>query len=89
MPAFTPKTLKVFVGKRAGMHSYQQQKINEMIVDHALQSGHVVRLKGGDPFIFGRGKEEIEYAEAYGIETTVVPGISSINLPPGTSHLSK
>ena len=76
-----PETLKVFVGKRAGMHSYQQQKINEMIVDHALNRGHVVRLKGGDPFIFGRGKEEIEYAEAYGIETAVVPGISSINLP--------
>ena len=76
-----PDIIKIFVGKRAGMHSYQQQRINEMIVDHALTKGHVVRLKGGDPFIFGRGKEEIEYAESFGIETTVVPGISSINLP--------
>jgi uroporphyrin-III C-methyltransferase len=77
----SPDTLKVFVGKRAGMHSFQQQKINEMIVHHALNQGHVVRLKGGDPFIFGRGKEEIEYAESFGIETDAVPGISSINLP--------
>jgi len=76
-----PATVTIFVGKRAGMHSYQQEKINQMIVDHALSKGHVVRLKGGDPFIFGRGKEEIEYARAYGIETEVVPGISSINLP--------
>ena len=42
--------------------------------------GHVVRLKGGDPFIFARGKEEIDYAESFGISTQVVPGISSINL---------
>lgn len=74
-------TLKIFVGKRAGVHSYQQQQINQMIVDNALTKGHVVRLKGGDPFIFGRGKEEIDYAEAFGIETDVIPGISSINLP--------
>ena len=74
-------TLTIFVGKRAGTHSYQQQKINEMIVDYALNNGHVVRLKGGDPFIFGRGKEEVEYAETYGIQTAVIPGISSINLP--------
>lgn len=74
-------TMKIFVGKRAGMHSYQQQQINQMIIDHALPEGHVVRLKGGDPFIFGRGQEEIEYAQAFGIETELVPGISSINLP--------
>ncbi|MGI9542729.1 MAG: uroporphyrinogen-III C-methyltransferase, partial [Cyclobacteriaceae bacterium] len=43
--------------------------------------GHVVRLKGGDPFIFARGKEELEYADAFGIETEVVLGISSVNLP--------
>lgn len=74
-------TLKIFVGKRAGMHSYQQQQINQLIVDHALTGKHVVRLKGGDPFIFGRGREEIEYAEALGIECRAIPGISSINLP--------
>jgi len=73
--------VKIFVGKRAGMHSFQQQQINRMIVEHALANKKVVRLKGGDPFIFGRGQEEIEYAEAFGIDTSVIPGISSINLP--------
>ena len=48
-----------------------------MIVDNALTYGHVVRLKGGDPFIFGRGSEEIDYIESFGIPTAVVPGISS------------
>ena len=76
-----PEAEKIFVGKRAGMHSFQQEQINRLIIEHALNKGHVVRLKGGDPFIFGRGKEEIEYAEAFGIDTDVVPGISSINLP--------
>ncbi|UKJ06399.1 uroporphyrinogen-III C-methyltransferase [Solitalea lacus] len=67
----------ISVGKRAGKHSMKQEQINELIVKKAFQCGHVVRLKGGDPFIFGRGYEEIDYAEAFGIETAVVPGISS------------
>lgn len=73
--------LKIFVGKRAGAHKFAQDAINKMIVEYALSKGDVVRLKGGDPFIFGRGKEEIEYAESFGIETAVVLGVSSINLP--------
>jgi len=72
---------KKYVGKRAGCHSMKQEKINELIVSEALANGHVVRLKGGDPFIFGRGKEELEYAESFGIDTACIPGISSINLP--------
>lgn len=68
---------KVFVGKRAGSHSYTQDQINDLIVDFAFHYGHVVRLKGGDPFVFGRGYEEIYHAESYNIETAVVPGISS------------
>jgi uroporphyrin-III C-methyltransferase len=73
-----PKGIPAFsVGKRAGEHSYKQEEINELIVDFAYRYGHVVRLKGGDPFVFGRGSEEIEYAEAHGIHTEVVPGISS------------
>ncbi len=74
-------TLKIYVGKRSGKHSYRQEEINQLIVDYALTSGHVVRLKGGDPFIFARGKEELEYAETFNIDTAVIPGISSINLP--------
>jgi uroporphyrin-III C-methyltransferase len=67
----------IYVGKRKGCYAYQQCQINELIVERALRCGHVVRLKGGDPFIFGRGAEEIEYAKDYAIEVGVVPGISS------------
>lgn len=69
--------LKVYVGKRANKHRYPQEEINLMIVQYAYSHGHVVRLKGGDPFIFGRGHEELEYIDAFGIETEIVPGISS------------
>jgi uroporphyrin-III C-methyltransferase len=65
------------VGKRAGAHSYSQQEINQLIVELAYSYGHVVRLKGGDSFVFGRGGEEIEYAQAHGVETAIVPGITS------------
>lgn len=67
----------IFVGKRKGCYAYQQEQINELIVSRAKSHGHVVRLKGGDPFIFGRGAEEIDYARKYNIETYVVPGITS------------
>ncbi|MBU2018225.1 MAG: uroporphyrinogen-III C-methyltransferase [Bacteroidetes bacterium] len=71
------KALRIFVGKRKGSHAYTQDHINQLIVDNALTYGHVVRLKGGDPFIFGRGSEEIDYVESFGIPTFVIPGISS------------
>lgn len=67
----------IFVGKRKGCYAYQQEQINELIVAKAKEKGHVVRLKGGDPFIFGRGAEEIDYVRPFGLETYVVPGISS------------
>lgn len=67
----------IFVGKRKGCYAYEQNQINDLIVARAKSHGHVVRLKGGDPFIFGRGAEEIDFARHYGIETYVVPGISS------------
>jgi len=74
--------IKVFVGKRAGEHIYQQQKINELIIENAKAHGHVVRLKGGDPYVFGRGHEELEFAEEHGIPVDLVPGISSaISVP--------
>lgn len=65
------------VGKRAGSHMLTQDEINEFIVEFAYLYGHVVRLKGGDPFVFGRGMEEVEYAMRHGIVTDVVPGITS------------
>lgn len=76
-----PRAEKIYVGKRAGKHSFKQEEINELIIEHALPGRTVVRLKGGDPFIFARGKEELEIAETFGIETEVIPGISSVNLP--------
>lgn len=72
-----PKAELIFVGKRRGCYIYQQEQINELIVARAKTHGHVVRLKGGDPFVFGRGAEEMEYAASFGLETAVVPGISS------------
>ncbi|SHI93475.1 uroporphyrinogen-III C-methyltransferase [Algibacter luteus] len=67
----------IFVGKRKGCYAFQQEQINELIVSKAKEKGHVVRLKGGDPFIFGRGAEEIDFVRQFGLETYVVPGISS------------
>lgn len=68
---------KIYVGKRAGRHSMKQTEINRLIVQMALQFGHVVRLKGGDPFVFGRGYEEVTFARQWGLAIQVVPGISS------------
>ena len=75
------------VGKRAGAHSYKQEEINELIVEYAYLYGHVVRLKGGDPFVFGRGSEEIAYAESHGVSTVVVPGISSALAVPASVNI--
>ena len=72
-----PGAQLVFVGKRQGFMAYTQEGINELIVQLAYRRGHVVRLKGGDPFVFGRGREEMLYAEAHGLATEYVPGISS------------
>lgn len=72
-----PSAEQIFVGKRRGCYRYQQEQINELIVERGYSHGHVVRLKGGDPFIFGRGAEEMEYAAENGMNVAVVPGISS------------
>ncbi|TMM56688.1 uroporphyrinogen-III C-methyltransferase [Maribacter algarum] len=68
---------KIYVGKRCTQHSFKQNDINILIVENAFKYGHLVRLKGGDPFVFGRAHEEIEYVESFGIPVSVVPGISS------------
>ena len=71
------KAVKEFVGKRFGCHALGQQEINSKIIEYAFSHGRVVRLKGGDPFVFGRAQEEIEAARTAGIEVEVIPGISS------------
>lgn len=79
--------LKRFVGKRAGMHVYSQDEINRMIVKYALTYGSVVRLKGGDSFVFGRGQEELAFAQQFNIDTEVVPGITSAISVPGINRI--
>jgi uroporphyrin-III C-methyltransferase len=85
---YAKKAEIIFVGKRFGCHAYSQDQINELIVSMAKRFGHVVRLKGGDPFVFGRGSEEIEYACKFGLETAIVPGISSAMGVPASNGIS-
>ena len=73
---------RIFVGKRTGLHEVPQDNINELIIEKAKQGVKVVRLKGGDPFIFGRGGEEAEALVEQGIEFEVVPGVSSAVVAP-------
>ena len=68
---------KIFVGKRANKHLIKQNEINKLCVKYANNFKNVLRLKGGDPFIFGRGFEELEYAKLNGIDVEIIPGISS------------
>ncbi len=72
-----PGAERIYVGKQPGSSKNIQEKINTLIVKKARQNNCVVRLKGGDPFIFGRGHEELDYAREHGIFVEVIPGISS------------
>ena len=69
---------RVYAGKKGGgLHAFTQAEINKLLIDFAREGKRVVRLKGGDPFIFGRGAEEIEELVAAGIDFEVVPGVTS------------
>ena len=83
----SPKAIKKFVGKRFGCHALSQQEINNLIIEYAFSHGHVIRLKGGDPFVFGRAHEEIEAARNAGINVQVIPGISSAIAVPASQMI--
>jgi uroporphyrin-III C-methyltransferase len=73
---------KIYVGRNVGDDYSHQDETNRLMVDHAKDGKKVVRLKGGDPFIFGRGGEEAEFLRENGIEFEIVPGISSATASP-------
>ena len=73
----SPVAVRIFVGKQAGRHCIAQEEINRILIDHARRGNEVVRLKGGDPFVFGRGGEEAEALADAGISFEIVPGVSS------------
>ncbi len=71
---------KIFAGKEPDLHHKTQDEINDAIIIHAKADKKVIRLKGGDPFIFGRGGEECQKLKAHNIDFEVIPGISAANL---------
>lgn len=74
---YAPQAEHIYAGKRKGEHSLKQEELSRMLKEKAFAGKRVVRLKGGDPLIFGRGADEIQYLRSYHIEIEVVPGITS------------
>lgn len=64
----------VYVGKQKGFHTRTQDEIHELLCHFALEGSSVLRLKGGDPFVFGRGGEEVQYLQERNVQTHVIPG---------------
>lgn len=78
---------RIDAGKRAGSHTMAQEEINQTLLEKALEGKRVVRLKGGDPFLFGRGGEELELLSQHGIPFEVVPGVASAFAVPAYSGI--
>jgi uroporphyrin-III C-methyltransferase len=82
-----PNALLVDVGKRPGHHAVAQNEIERMLVEHARQGSHVVRLKGGDSYVLGRGGEEVLACRAAGIPIRVIPGVTSATAVPAAAGI--
>jgi uroporphyrin-III C-methyltransferase/precorrin-2 dehydrogenase/sirohydrochlorin ferrochelatase len=81
------RTEKIYVGKQKQAHSLKQGEINKITLQHALRGLKVVRLKSGDPYIFGRGAEEAEFLARHGVRVQVTPGISSAVAAPSAAGI--
>lgn len=79
--------IRQYVGKRRGAHSMSQEDINALIVHYAQTHQHIVRLKGGDPLVFGRGFEEMMYAAEHGMSVEYIPGVSSAFAAAGLANI--
>jgi uroporphyrin-III C-methyltransferase len=83
-----PAAETFYVGKAPGCHASRQEEIHELLVQKAREGKMVIRLKGGDPFLFGRGGEEIEYLAEHGVPFEVVPGVSSCLSAPLSANIA-
>lgn len=87
LAALPARAEKIDVGKTCGRHPVPQEEINRLLLEHALRGKTVVRLKGGDPYLFGRGAEELEAIAARGIPFRVVPGVTSAIAAPACAGI--
>jgi uroporphyrin-III C-methyltransferase len=85
--ALARRAQRFFVGKRAGRHALSQQEIHAVMIGAAKRGRRVVRLKGGDPFIFGRGGEEAQALQQAGVPFDVVPGVTSVIAAPASAGI--
>lgn len=87
LATLAPKAMLINVGKRPGHHAINQSEIEKLLVEHALAGSQVVRLKGGDPYVFGRGGEEVVACHAAGVPVSVIPGVSSAIAVPAAAGI--
>ena len=78
---------KLYVGKRGGRYTFPQNEINRLLVERAMKGAHVVRLKGGDPFLFGRGGEEALFLQQKGVPFEIIPGVSAALAAPAAAGI--